>query len=175
MCTCLTVHGEERADRSSAKKDGDFINAFKAAYSLASPFQPPSTEVNPPGDSFTHRGFASMYSKSKELTAEALGLVARFDQVAQRVAELKPTGLMENEWAEEDSTAADLLAIGKRVGMNRYQSSLMASKEPPMDTDATQAAGFLYQGKRPGIWGKIARKQEKATRKLVDGLAVETD
>jgi hypothetical protein len=119
-----------------------------------------------------------MYSKSKELTAEALGLVARFDQVAQRVAELKPTGLMENEWAAEDGTAADLLAIGKRVGMNRYQSSLMASKEPPMDPDATQAAGFLYQGKGaqlPSIWGKIARKQEKATRKLVDGLAVERD
>ena len=59
-------------------------------------------------------------------------------------------------------------SAGKRVGMDKYQSILTASKQH-MDNEDTRVAGHLYLADPPaaGIWGKVAKKQEKAARKLV--------
>jgi hypothetical protein len=154
------------ADASREKRDEEFRRAFKEVYNAASPFGERLEETEQRRAKY--RGFAAMYPRSKKLTVDARALVAKFDQVAQRIEDLDTAGLTANDWKEEDRATAKVLAAGKKVGMDKYQSILTASKQH-MDNEDTRVAGHLYLNDPPatGIWGKVAKKQEKAARKLV--------
>lgn len=161
-CTLKTGDG---ADVIREKRDKEFRRAFKESYRAASPFGERLEETE---QRAKHCGFAAMYPRSKKLTADARALVAKFDQVAQRIEHIDTAALTANDWKEEDKATAKVLAAGKRVGMDKYQSILTASKQH-MDNEDTRVAGHLYLADPPaaGIWGKVAKKQEKAARKLV--------
>ena len=137
---------------------------FKAAYALASPF---ALQAN--GD--VYGSFATLYERSKALTASAQALIESYEHACERVAGLDMKGLMENNWDEEDRALAKLLAAGKRVAAHKYQSILSATKpqeQQRLSADEARAEKLLYddEAAAPSEWGKVARKQEKAARRL---------
>lgn len=109
-----------------------------------------------------------MYSKSKEITANAFALIAKFEEVAKRIEEIDTTGLIENEWGEVDEKCAEMLLRGKKIGIERYRRMLNDSKKETVleGHDKKTSAGFYREENVEGCWGRMAKKQEKALRKL---------
>jgi hypothetical protein len=143
------------------------LKAFKAAYSLATPFASESTEDG-------SRGFAALYETNKKFTTNAHSLVEKFKQVSKRIQNLDVKKMSEYKWKDEDKSIAKLLAAGRKVGMDKYHSILHASKPQRLRTEEARAAKILYDDEdaEPSVWGKIARKQERAAKRLA--RAVET-
>jgi hypothetical protein len=152
-----------------ATRDREFLESFKAAYAASRG----NASVSGPGESECPpaRDFVLLHAKSKEITATAFALVAKFEDVAKRVGELDTKALLENNWAEEDDTFAGILADGLRVSVDRYRRMLHARKEAVLEGDDRDAEQLLLdKGKArvKGAWGKMARKQEKAFGKLIE-------
>lgn len=110
-----------------------------------------------------------MYSKSKEITATAFALVAKFEEVAKRVEEIDTTALVENEWGDQDQALRKMLLTGLSIGVDRYTRMLHDSKEEAvLEGEEKETSKVLFgekmaEGPR---WGSVARKQERALRKL---------
>jgi hypothetical protein len=114
-----------------------------------------------------------MYKRSKLLTEDALGLVATFERVSQQVADLDTTILMDNKWGEEDEKTTNLLVAGRDLGIDKYHSALMTSKEVTMNPEDMKDGETLYdhsENRVSSLWSKVARKEEKAVRKLVKAI-----
>ena len=140
------------------------------AYKVATPC-PSSEDANQAKATSESRGFAFMYERSKQLTKVATGLAARFEKVSQQVAGQDTTGLLENKWGTEDAEFTHLVLIGKELGISRCQGILNAGKEVH-EISADKGAESLYsKEQRPLQWGKVARNEEKAARKLVKAIA----
>lgn len=149
-----------------------FRKAFEATFCSATPFESGSQLTDPSGP----RSFASLYRKNRKLSKDAQALVSKFGQVTQRILELDTSGLVENGWDEEDEATSNLIAMGKKIGIGKCQSILMASREPPMEPEITEIAETVYQIPHDhvlGNWGKMARKQEKAARRMVKTLVMD--
>jgi hypothetical protein len=90
---------------------------------------------------------------------------------------IESVGLMNNDWGEENETAAKLLSIGHSVGLGKFEASLMGEEVPEVDADSTLFAEAIYKPEEEIIsmeWGKIAKKTMKVQKKLVKTLPVET-
>lgn len=137
-------------DDHSAERDAAFLKSFKSVYALASPFQGPGGA-----------GFAALYARGRRVTADARALIKMFEDVKARVERVDGGKMLGNAWTAEDESARELLERGRRVGIERYAAGL---------------GGERGEGKRVfgegevGVWGKVARKQEKAARRLVKTL-----
>lgn len=172
------------------KCDMQFLESFKAAYGAARAHAVTLDQANnQDASSAPAPGFASMYKKSKEVTTNAFALVAKFEEVAQRIEKIDTTALVENEWGEQDAVMVSLLEDGKKIGIEKCRRILMASKDPlheeggaeednvPKESnDANQGSFFISgKGKVVGGWGNVAKKQAKAFKKLVKALAVQVE
>ena len=158
------------------KRDNDFLETFREVYASSAPFELQAKDTSQRKDSSSVHGFASLYKRSRSLTARGLEVVEKFEMASAKTSSIETSGLMDNEWGCEDETAAKVLAIGKAVGLDKYQSILTAGKPMEMDGDANQISELLYGGTEEGLspgWGKVAKKQEKAARKLVKTFSLE--
>jgi len=87
------------------------------------------------------------------------------------------SGLLDNNWGDEDGEAAKLLGVGRDVGIHKYQSLLTASAEPPtFDEEVAPMAEMMYKHDEDlasTAWGRIAKKQERYAKKLLKSLPQE--
>jgi hypothetical protein len=102
--------------------------------------------------------------------------VERFEMANANTLSMETSGLMDNEWEGEDEAVAKVLTIGKAVGLDKYQRILTACKPMEMDDNATQVNQLLYGGPEDDAsvgWARIAKKQEKAARRLVKTFSLQ--
>lgn len=95
--------------------------------------------------------------------------MSKFEEVAKRIKEIDTTALIENEWGDQDEAIKVILHNGKNIGVNRYRRMLNASKEDVVlegEDKKTSGVFFADERRAEGGWGKMAKKQEKALRKL---------
>lgn len=93
-------------------------------------------------------------------------------------SEIELSGLLDNDWGDEDKEAAKLLAIGCEVGIQKYQCLLTAAAAPTFDEEVTALADKIYKkddGQGFNAWGKIAKKQERLAKKLLKSFVVPED
>jgi hypothetical protein len=117
-----------------------------------------------------------LYKQSKPLSAAAKDILEKFEIANQLTSENEMSGLLDNDWGEEDEEAAKLLGIGCEVGIQKYQSLLTTSAEPTFDEEVTTMAEMIYkkdEGLVSNAWGKIAKKQERSAKKLLKSLPLE--
>lgn len=155
------------ANYTSAKKDAEFLSNFRRAFKAAAPFQPKSKS------SAERTGFATMYDRSNLIKDNAFGLITKFEEVNQYISKLDTTELMDNEWGGEDEKMANLLLIGRDLGISRYRKVLMISHEDTLSAEELAEGEGFYTGEQDSLWGKVARKEEKAVKKLIKATALE--
>ena len=120
--------------------------------------------------------FANLYEKSKSLTAKSFNIVAMFEYANSKTLKIESAGLMNNNWSEENETAAKLLSIGHSVGLEKFEASLIGEAVPEVDADSTLFAEAIYKPEEEILsigWGKMAKKMMKVEKKLVKILHVE--
>jgi hypothetical protein len=155
------------------KRDGDFLKVFQEAYAASRPIPPPQSDPKQEKASY----FANLYKRSKNLTTKSWKIVAMFENANSKTLMIESVGLMNNDWGEENETAAKLLSIGHSVGLGKFEASLMGEEVPEVDADSTLFAEAIYKPEEEIIsmeWGKIAKKTMKVQKKLVKTLPVET-
>jgi hypothetical protein len=84
--------------------------------------------------------------------------------------------LMTNDWEEENDTAEKVIAAGRIAGLQKYDALVGGAAEPEIDEDMVVFAEAIYNRDQemPGVgWGRMARKQEKAIKKLEKTFARE--
>ena len=150
-----------------SKTDTSFLKAFKSTFTKTMPRQ--ERNVN---SELT--GFAAMHRKSLELVAGANELVATFERVEERIAEMDVMDMLDNEWAEEDRKIDALMSEGRDIGVAKYRGILMVKSG---EVDKAQAGAQFYSQEQvvegaTGAWGEVARKQEKAVKRLVKSVVV---
>lgn len=162
--------GTHNTNESSEKKDTEFLNSIKTAYELSNPFALHGTDKD-------LGSIAALFQRNKEILDSARSLVQKFEDVAQRIKSQDTTSLTANNWKEEDEALASLLEAGRKVGVDKCQSLMTASTERRLSAEEARAAKILYNRGQPGAsgWGKVARKQEKAVRKLAKASEVDHD
>ena len=164
---------------SRMKCETQFLESFKIAYNASRAHATAPDQANGQGaTSAPAPGFAAMYRKTNEITTTAFALVAKFEEVAQRIEKLDTAALIENEWGEQDDIMASLLKEGKQIGVEKYRCILTGSnEEAPKSGYASHGNLFFDKGedKPKGVWGKVAKKQVKALKKLAKTLEVEAE
>ena len=149
------------------KTDTTFLRAFRSTYTKTSPFQDTKSGKK-------LGGFAAVHEKSLELIADANELVKTFEAIEQRIAELDMMGILVNEWVDEERKIEVLLDEGRQVGIAKYREILVAKGgDVQEENDSAQfySRERLVEG-ATGAWGEVARKQEKAIRRLVNSIVV---
>lgn len=77
--------------------------------------------------------------------------------------------LMMDDWQEENYTAEKVIAAGRIVGLQKYEVLAEGAGEAEIEEDMVLFAEAMYKPEQeilgPG-WGRMARKQEKAFKKL---------
>lgn len=116
-----------------------------------------------------------MYKKGNVLADGALQLAAKFDQVNKRVMDVDNTTLTNNDWGAEDEKIAHLITVGRDLGLEKSGGALMTSKGTTMDSADVENGEMLYdeKGKAHSTWARIARKEEKAARKLIKAFSMD--
>lgn len=150
----------------AAKKDVEFLTSFKTAYKSM------SLLTSQPKGNEGRNGFSALFERNKNLTTKAWSLINNFQHISQHVKNLDTKKFVQNNWKQEDKSLAKLLKTGKKVGMEKAQVVVTASKQTRRDAGETLAEKVLYDEEtsiKEG-WGKVARKQEKAMRKLARSL-----
>jgi hypothetical protein len=120
--------------------------------------------------------FANLYKRSKSLTAKSFNIVAMFEIANSKTLKIESAGLMNNDWGEENETAAKLLSIGHSVGLEKFEASLMGEAVPKVDVDSTLFAEAIYKPEEEILsmgWGKMIKKTMKVEKKLVKILPME--
>lgn len=141
-------------------RDANFLTSFREAYTLASPVESHTT----------------LRQSSKTLIASARALIESFENAAARVAALDTSDLTSRSdaWIEEDKALAKILAAGKRVAAHKHQMVLDAEGKKGVKTrfnaEEVRAERVFYDGeegrKGGSVWGEVARRGEKALRRL---------
>ena len=148
----------------SGQADGNFSKIFKTAFAAASPL--PST-----GKPKGNQGFVTFHERSQTLVESAKGLVALFDDLTERSAVDNFVAIKESLWESDIDKVAEILTIGMNVQMGKIQAYLDAQQLPVLEGDAALVAKELQLGEANTetgrSWGREARKQEKAVRRLV--------
>jgi len=111
-----------------------------------------------------------------------MDLISKFEDITKMVTALDTEGLVNNDWGVKDREICGLLEAGRDVGVRKYQRILNPDKateggEVAIDKVAEEVEKRLY-GKESevqvkGAWGKVARKQEKAAKKLIKAFEMD--
>ena len=113
-----------------------------------------------------------MHKKNREIISTAFTLVAKFEEVEERISGLDTTALIQNEWGNEDEAYVDLLTKGKELGIERYRRMLMHTKEKTFAEEDQETKGFFDEQAKARGWGKVIKKQEKAFHKLAKTVEI---
>ena len=127
-----------------------------------------------------------MHPKSLALINNALGICAKYEELVAKIQTIDTAELLDNEWEAEDRKLMESLGNGRIVGVQKCQVILgtkSKSKSKPKDKDAAEEPNDLDRAAVEacffpqkevlaegvtGAWGEVAKKQEKAVRKLVN-------
>jgi hypothetical protein len=113
----------------------------------------------------------TLFARSQSLVNNALSLIDTFTTANSKTENCEMTGLLDNEWEKEVSTAASVLAVGCNVGLEKYQALLQGAGQPVVEEDDEQFVSAIYGAEEKTTfdygWGKVAKKSEKAARRFV--------
>jgi hypothetical protein len=110
-----------------------------------------------------------MKVKCHGIIALAQRVASKFEEVVGKSAVHDIPTMFENDWVAQDEHTKHLLEIGKAVGKNKFESIMKASKPVIMDEDTTAVSETLFPSPDNADivgWGKQARRQMKANKKL---------
>ncbi len=99
----------------------------------------------------------------------ARNVIERFEKANEKAVKIDVAGFMTDDWQEENSTAEKVLAVGHIAGMQKYEALSEGAGVPEIEEDMVRFAEAIYKPEQeiPGLgWGRMARKQEKAFKKL---------
>ncbi|TGO60355.1 hypothetical protein BCON_0036g00460 [Botryotinia convoluta] len=145
-------------EREASVENKDFLEGFRAAYSLSAPFKTVSYD------------FSLNHKRGRIMITRALELNSHFDNLAKKDIAKEFAGLFGNEWSKEDEEIAKILELGKMVGLNKFESIVNASRPEILETDALEVSKKFYpvvEEESSSGWGKEAKKQERAHKKLL--------
>ncbi|RAL58813.1 hypothetical protein DID88_009123 [Monilinia fructigena] len=154
----------EEIRESVEKEDKEF--AVAVSHDLSAPFKVCKPGATDPKDL---RNFAFMYNRGQDLVGRAMETISQFMKLVEKDVSKELAGLSRNEWAKEDEETAKVLELGKTVGLNKFECVMNASKPNAMYTDEFEISEKFFPAVEEGDaigWGKEARKQERAYRKL---------
>ncbi|KAH7356852.1 hypothetical protein BKA65DRAFT_592402 [Rhexocercosporidium sp. MPI-PUGE-AT-0058] len=160
----------------ASKQVSDFTEIFKNAYAASRPLPPTATGESQANGLSKDISFAILFDRSQRLIEDAKLVIEKFETARQKTAKVETTRFMDNHWSEESERTADILAIGHKVGLERYEAMLMGSSEPDIEEEDSVYADLFYQeagGAKFIPWGGIAKKGEKIMRKLVKSIVME--
>lgn len=86
------------------------------------------------------------------------------------------TGSMTSNWDEEYDSAAKVIEAGRIAGLQKYEALAEGVGEPELDEETAGLAKAIYKTDQEiqGVgWGRMARKQDKALKKVDKNLARE--
>ena len=99
----------------------------------------------------------------------ARNVIEKFEKANEKTVKIDVTGFMINDWQEENSTAEKVIAAGRIAGLQKYEALAEGAGELEIEEDVVLFAEAIYKPDQevpgPG-WGRMARKQEKAFKKL---------
>jgi hypothetical protein len=99
----------------------------------------------------------------------ARNVIEKFEKGNEKTVKINVAGLMTDDWQEENSTAERVLAAGRIAGLQKYEALAEGAGEAEIEEDMVHFAEAIYKPEQeipgPG-WGRMARKQEKAFKKL---------
>ncbi|KAF7952918.1 hypothetical protein EAE96_006141 [Botrytis aclada] len=145
-------------EREASVENKDFLEGFHASYSLSAPFKTVSYD------------FSLNHKKGRIMITRALELGSHFDNLAKKDISKEFAGLFGNEWSKENDEIAEMLKLGKMVGLNKFECIVNASKPETLETDALEVSKRFYPvvGEESSTgWGKEAKKHERAHKKLL--------
>ncbi|PBP20468.1 hypothetical protein BUE80_DR008803 [Diplocarpon rosae] len=164
---------ELRAEEDS--QDTSFIEAFQDAYAASRPAPPADYDAKDRirSESFS---FATVFYRSHDVVASAKQVLESFESASEKLSMIDTSGLMDNNWGEQYEQTAEILALGHKVGLGKYDAMLVGADEPVLEEEDSIFVDTIYKPteKSPSLtWGRIVKKQEKFVRKLVKALAVD--
>ncbi|PMD65912.1 uncharacterized protein K444DRAFT_624453 [Hyaloscypha bicolor E] len=155
---------------ASAKLDNDFLEAFTNSYASSRPTAP-QIDTSRGRVSASEVSFAVLYERSKQITANAFALIEQFEKANEKTVKIELADLMTNDWGEEIRTAEEVIEAGHIAGLQKYDA-LVQGGDPEIDGNMAVYAEAIYKQEIPGVgWGRMARKQEKAFKKIDKNFA----
>ena len=114
--------------------------------------------------------FSLLYDHTEILTATAFNIIEQYEVLNAKTISIIPAGLLENNWAEENDTAEQIVAIGHQVGLEKYQAMLKGEKAPVVEEDQVVFAAAVFgagneEEDKVVTWGGAVRKLVRHTKK----------
>jgi hypothetical protein len=154
----------------SEKEDAVYLESFKQAYG-ASRIHVKRCLDDQQSQATSWANFSSLYKASQDSTKKAFELVKLFESVAAHVQNSDLVETTENQWGAQFDQTRDLLSIGKEIGIRKCQAVITDRRCETNSTNQTaDIERKFYGGLENGVWGKVARKQEKAFGRICSGL-----
>ncbi|RKF65055.1 hypothetical protein OnM2_013005 [Erysiphe neolycopersici] len=167
----------QHLNHSSVKRDSDFLFSFRNAYKIS---RSPWFGSDPKEES----SFAPLQENSQDLISKAKRILELFESVNRTIISTEVEDIEINlNWGEEITETEDLLRLGRKVGIERYNAMIQGDKmkmeisnpirfKSPPSSDPTIVDSLLYDSDKNSIhdglsWGVVAQKQLRALKKLV--------
>ncbi|PQE08889.1 hypothetical protein CJF31_00010809 [Rutstroemia sp. NJR-2017a BVV2] len=147
---------------ATSSKNQEFLKALKHSFTLTAPIKSSKNE--------DACNFPSMKMKCHGIIALAQRVASKFEEVVGKSAVHDIPTMFENDWVAQDEHTKHLLEIGKDVGRNKFESIMKASKPAIMNDDTIAVSETLFPPPDNADiigWGKQARRQMKANKKLL--------
>ncbi|CZT08753.1 uncharacterized protein RCO7_03448 [Rhynchosporium graminicola] len=160
----------------ASKKDSDFNEAFEDAYAASRPLPPTANGGSKAKGLSKDISFATLFDRSLEIIDGAKLIIEKFEMAREKTNKIEIARLMDNNWSEENDDIAKILATGHMVGLEKYEAMLMGSGEPDIEEEDLELTGLFYPDTEVNTyipWGGMARKGEKAMRKLLKAIVTE--
>lgn len=159
----------------STAYDVVFNESFRTAYSvLLAPEDGKETSLlslNPGKD--THK----LYHKSSNVIKSAMNILEQFQMSVAGVASHKAMISAGTNWEAEVNQTTHILEIGREAGRRMVDGILGVHEDGETDGDAVEVSKLLFEKVRNCsaelTWANVARKQEKAVKKLARVLPEE--
>ncbi|KAA8565328.1 hypothetical protein EYC84_011045 [Monilinia fructicola] len=139
----------EEEDREFSVQNKAFLGAIATSHNLSAPLKEATTDDKDPRD------FILMYNRGQNLVEKAMETISQFTKLAEKDVGKELAGLSRNEWAKEDEEMAKVFELGKTPDAMETNEFEVSKKIFPI----------VEEGDAVG-WGKEAKKQERAYRKL---------
>lgn len=152
-------------------QDTEFMDNFTRAFKASRPTPPPQGELGQGKPPVSDLYFSTLYKRSKNLTATARSIIGQFGNATEKTAKLElAVGAVDRRWEAENGTVAELVAIGRTIGVKRAQAMLLGDEAPTVEEDERQFVQALFgdDGEAEGVvsWGKLMKRQLRAGKKL---------
>lgn len=153
-------------------RNDEFFRSFRVAYSSVLKTGPSkeSTLISLNQGKDAHK----LYQKSIIVMKKAMSL-ASYSQLSEASIVAHDTAMsVSTNWKLEINHTKDVLEMGRQVGIERVAGILGIHRDEQTDAEALNVVEHLFEKKIEASeelnWATIARKQEKAVRKLVKVL-----